>query len=292
MPENIIITLATMETEIKKTIAILGCGWLGLPLAKHLVNQGYQVKGSTTTSDKTETIKACGIQPFLIRLGDADPDSKLEEFLNVELLIINIPPGRSTGSADNYVSSLKQLKPRIAGSPVKKIIFISSTSVYAENNSIQTEESNACANSASGLRMQQSEGVFQHLTDKKYTVIRMAGLIGPNRHPGRFFAGKKDLPEGLVPVNLIHLSDCIGIIDHVIKKELWNETFNAAAPDHPEKMKFYNLASQKLYGQSADFIAEKGNFKIVSSEKIIASGYQFKYPGLMAWLEEEDGPQS
>lgn len=32
-----------------KTISILGCGWLGLPLAKKLVENQWIVNGSTTS---------------------------------------------------------------------------------------------------------------------------------------------------------------------------------------------------------------------------------------------------
>jgi 3-hydroxyisobutyrate dehydrogenase-like beta-hydroxyacid dehydrogenase len=47
-------------------ISILGCGWLGLPLAKVLVKNGFSVKGSTTTQDKILVLKQLGVDPFLI----------------------------------------------------------------------------------------------------------------------------------------------------------------------------------------------------------------------------------
>lgn len=33
------------------TVSILGCGWLGLPLAEQLLAEGYSVKGSTTRAE-------------------------------------------------------------------------------------------------------------------------------------------------------------------------------------------------------------------------------------------------
>ncbi|MDC1274067.1 SDR family NAD(P)-dependent oxidoreductase, partial [Flavobacteriaceae bacterium] len=33
-------------------IGIIGCGWLGLPLAKSLISNNYKVKGSTTRKNK------------------------------------------------------------------------------------------------------------------------------------------------------------------------------------------------------------------------------------------------
>lgn len=49
-------------------ISILGCGWLGFPLAKALLLKGFSVKGSTTSSEKLATLEKAGITPFLITL--------------------------------------------------------------------------------------------------------------------------------------------------------------------------------------------------------------------------------
>lgn len=275
-----------MQKKSPNNIGIIGCGWLGFPLAKTLAECGFTINGSTTSSEKIKTIEENGIVPFLLQLDSQKPASAIGDFLNVDLLIINIPPGRSANSADFYVDKLEYLKSEVLKSTVKKIIFISSTSVYAENNNRQTEESKDFGDSAIALRMLSAEKVFTQLPNIQTTIIRMAGLIGPERHPGRFFAGKKDIPNGLVPVNLIHLDDCIGIIHKIILEDLWNEVFNGVAPTHPLKMEFYDLASQQLYGKGADFIAEKGAFKIIEAEKIISKGYQFKHPDLLDWLQE------
>ena len=42
-------------------VSILGCGWLGLPLAKALIGEGYTVKGSTTTPAKLNLLKEEGV---------------------------------------------------------------------------------------------------------------------------------------------------------------------------------------------------------------------------------------
>ena len=40
----------------KQRISILGCGWLGLPLAKELLDRSFEVKGSTTSSNKLDQL--------------------------------------------------------------------------------------------------------------------------------------------------------------------------------------------------------------------------------------------
>jgi len=47
-------------------ISILGYGWLGLPLAKVLLENGFSVKGSTTSVEKISVLENSGIQPYLI----------------------------------------------------------------------------------------------------------------------------------------------------------------------------------------------------------------------------------
>ena len=49
-----------------KQISILGCGWLGFPLAQQLMCQGFQIKGATTSESKLSVLQNAGISPFLL----------------------------------------------------------------------------------------------------------------------------------------------------------------------------------------------------------------------------------
>jgi nucleoside-diphosphate-sugar epimerase len=266
-------------------IAILGCGWLGLPLALDFVNSGFSVNGSTTKTQKLANIASLNIVPFLVQLDNEIIGDHIQQFLDADLLIINIPPGRHQGTENNYLSKMNKLAVEVVKSPIAKIIFISSTSVYPEINNLVTENSTLDLNNESAKILVSAEEVFKNIPQIKTTIIRFSGLIGSERHPGRFFGGKENIPNGLAPINLIHLDDCIGIINWVIEKEIWGEIINGVAPDHPQKMDFYSIASEKYNQSSARFIAERKAFKIVSSAKIIEEyGYLFKVPRLMDWL--------
>lgn len=291
MPKTILRFFSRNGNSRLNKIAILGCGWLGLPLAINFVNDGFSVNGSTTQTQKLATIADLNIVPFLVRLDSDITGDPIQLFLDADLLIINIPPGRHRGIENDYLPKMKNLVAEVLKSPITKIIFISSSSVYPEINDIVTENSAVDLKNESAKNLILAEDVFKNLPQIKTTIIRFSGLIGPERHPGRFFAGKENIPNGLAPINLIHLNDCIGIINWVIEKEIWGETLNGVAPDHPQKMDFYNLASEKYNKSSAKFIAERNAFKIVSAEKIIKEyGYQFKVPNLMDWLLQT--PQS
>ena len=52
-------------------IGVLGCGWLGFPLAKDLIKQGFKVKGSTTNKEKIKSLEKENIDPCLLYTSDA-----------------------------------------------------------------------------------------------------------------------------------------------------------------------------------------------------------------------------
>lgn len=72
-------------------ISILGCGWLGLPLAEALIKNGFSVKGSTTSSSKLGDLENLGVLPFLIALQPNAIDGDITTFLKgSEILIIDV----------------------------------------------------------------------------------------------------------------------------------------------------------------------------------------------------------
>ncbi|HSN48981.1 MAG TPA: hypothetical protein VLR29_09485, partial [Flavobacterium sp.] len=122
-------------------ISILGCGWLGLPLAKALLENGFTVNGSTTSRDKLLVLKNFGIQAFKIELSETKIQGEVDSFIeNSKILIIDIPPKLRGISEENFVSKIKNVIPFIEKSTVENVLFISSTSVYGDDNMIVTEE--------------------------------------------------------------------------------------------------------------------------------------------------------
>ena len=90
-------------------ISILGCGWLGLPLAKALLENRFSVKGSTTSQEKLSVLENSGIQPFLIALSEDKTIGNLSSFLeNSKILIIDIPPKLRGSEKENFVSKIKK----------------------------------------------------------------------------------------------------------------------------------------------------------------------------------------
>ena len=131
--------------------------------------------------------------------------------LQCDILLISIPPKLKKGEALAYLPKLRRIIKAISLSAVKRVIYISSTGVYGDHNKTLTEPDEPMPDTETGQNTTGGgKSVQGRELHSKHTVIRFGGLVGPRRHPGRFFAGKKDMPNGLSPVNFIHLDDCVG----------------------------------------------------------------------------------
>ena len=65
---------------------------------------------------------------------------------------------------------------------------------------------------------------------------RLKGLLEDEGVKGISLAGTmRDVPEGNAPVNLVHLDDCIGVIEALIQQAAWGKLYNVCADDHPRK---------------------------------------------------------
>jgi nucleoside-diphosphate-sugar epimerase len=255
-------------------ISILGCGWLGLPLAKKLIEKGHAVNGSTTSENKLPILKDAGIKPFLITLESESVSESMNDFLaESEILIIDIPPKLRAVNPDSekkaFVEKIQNLIPFIEKSLVKKVLFVSSTSVYGDENNLITEETTSNPETESGKQLLLAEKILQKNQNFETTILRFGGLIGEDRHPVTSLSGKENLANADAPVNLIHQNDCISIIEEIINQSKWNDVFNAVAPFHPTREEYYTQKAKEQNLILPKFSSEKSNIKkVISSDKI------------------------
>lgn len=215
-----------------KKIAICGLGWIGLPLAKSLTdlnNNHYKLYLLTSKNPSNLDFN-------LKNITFIDHQHTTEYF---DTVIVTWPQ-----SATNLIEGLT-LK-------ANKIIFLSSTAVY------KFKLENITENAELDLNLAQSQ--FDLLCQKKInsTILRLGGLIGYNRNPAKFLAGKKNLKGKNHPTNLIHRDDVIHILKTMIEKEKLPPIMNAVSDHHPLKKDFYQNAS-KLFNCATPLFDEEDN---------------------------------
>lgn len=257
-------------------ISILGCGWLGFPLALKLKELEFQVLGASRNSSKLQALEANGISAFQIDLQPEIVGTNLESFFQSNLLILTIPPGRSRPDVSQfYPKAVQNILKHFKG---QKLIYTSSTGVYGQIAGIVDELTPPDPNTPSSRAVYEAERLIQKQMELKSTILRLAGLAGPKRHPGKWLAGRQNLPNGDAPVNLVHQADVMTAIIQVIQQNAWKRLFNVCAEDHPTKSSYYTWAADTLQLPAPSFNPGGEQNKLVDSTVIRRTlGMHFQY---------------
>lgn len=224
----------------------------------------HTIKGSTTSVSKLQILKTKKIEGHFFRIQNNQFIGNLSPLLNSDTIVIAVPFGQQK---ENLVAYQK-LANCIENTAVKKVIFISSTAVYADTNGVVTETSNFAVNPLKE-KLVTLENIFLNGRSFDTIVIRFAGLIGGTRNPGNFFRNKTEVPNGLAPINLIHLDDCLKILEKLCFSNFKNEVFNAATDTHPTRKDFYTKAITDVNRTPPVFMENKNfSYKIISNAKL------------------------
>lgn len=250
-----------------KKISILGCGWYGLALAKKLISLGYEVKGSTTSTAKLADLSAVGIAPYLIDAGE-EIKQQNEGFFDCDLLFIAIPPKSKLPQEGNYLKKIKAIANLSEKFGVKQIIFISSSGVYQDGSFKVDETTIPQPTAEAGITLLDAENSLKSNSAFTTTIIRFTGLIGAGRNLGKYFAGKAAIPNGLAPINLIHLTDCLGLSLAIIQQKAFGKTYHGVSPSHLTKQEFYTKACLAAGLTQPVFLNELLSWKQIESKNV------------------------
>jgi len=217
-------------------ILILGCGWLGQLVGQELSKNGYKVFGSYRSSQARKSLCEKGIHGFYIDFNESTkiPEDVIEGATHV---FIFLPPSAAKTKA--YEELLYDLAKQFSNSI--QVIFSSSTGVYPSSSGTYDENFEIDPNKPN--RLFPAESTLRNLLEKRLTIFRLGGLIGPGRHPAYSLSGKKLSNDGTNPVNLIHVNDIIIAVKWVCENNHFGHTYNLVHPDHPSKKAYYTEAA-------------------------------------------------
>ena len=256
--------------ESQMRISILGCGWLGWPLARRLQEAGHFVRGSVSSEEKAVKLRASGLDIQVINLHNLEPD-KIQAFIKgSELLVISVPPGYNARGG-SMVEALRKFLDIVGQSSIQRIIYTSSIGIYDDTEDLShvqerdvTEHPNA--RQALLLRL---ESLVLHQQFATPLILRLGGLIGEDRHPVYHLAGKDQITNPEAPVNLVHQKDCIDAIQHVIDRAALGQVYNLVFPEHPTRKNYYTKKARQLQLPDLHFSQAPSVGKRVSSEAFI-----------------------
>ena len=265
-----------------RSVAIVGLGWFGLPLARDLRNLGWEVKGSKRTHEGVEEMRLWRLETYQLELTpeiNADPDD-LHALLAVDSLVINLPPSDYFFDANSYIQGIENLVHEALLNGVQHLIFISSTSVLPQCNGTFNEQSLVDEHSA----LYQIEQMLFQFDDIDVDILRFAGLIGNERHPVYHMSGKS-YKQGNSPVNLVHLEDCSRAVQILLETPSGHRLYHLVAPQYPSRADYYCTMAEKLGINPPYFECTNQDLqRIISGKKIcdeLDFVYQYPNPYLM-----------
>jgi len=249
---------------MKKTVSILGTGWLGHPLANTL-KKDYKVKVSIRTDEKEQMFINEGLEPFLLNEKCLEG---LENLLDTDYLFINFPPSKF----ENYLSFLEKIYSNKKTKNIEKIIFISSTSIYPDEEKTFIEDE--IFDNPKSPKIYEIE---KFIKQKTHLIFRCAGLMGDKRVSGRYFAGK-ELDSEDVKINYVHLDDVIGATKFALEKNI-EGLYNLCSLEHPTRKEVYTKNASK-FGFDKPIFKNKKEYKdrLIDGSKIESVGFRYKYP--------------
>ncbi|KMK51511.1 hypothetical protein RO21_05770 [[Actinobacillus] muris] len=257
-----------------QSVTIIGLGWLGLPLAEFLAGRGWQVSGSKRTADQQNALAKRGITLYPFELGSRSIPNGL---CNSQAMVIAVPPNRA--DLIGYQQGIKRLVKQAILQKVRQIIFISSTSILPQRAGRFDENSKPEADNATSnilIELEHWLGGLAIETD----ILRLAGLVGKQRHPAYALAGKSQLANANQPVNLVHLQDCIQAIYTLLCHPNGQRLYHLCAPLHPTRSDYYRRIARRLGLADLHFLADNAPLdRVILATKIERElGFRYQFP--------------
>ena len=275
-------------------VLIVGCGYVGLPLGAELVRQGHEVFGLRRSAERGDELKTAGIHPLA---GDITRPEDLAGLPAPFDWVVNTVSSSKGGAEEYrsvYLDGTRHLIDWLAGTPLKKFVYTSSTSVYGQaDGSLVKEDAAAEPASETSRLLVETENLLVAATRERNfpaVILRVAGIYGPER--GHLFQQylrneARITGKGERIINMIHREDLVTTITAALKNGRPGEIYNAADDEPVAQIHFFRWLSETLGKNMPPFATETENAqrkrgltnKKVSNRKMkMEFGVQLKFP--------------
>ena len=273
------------ETDSPRVL-IVGCGRIGTPLGQALAADGFAVCGLTRTS----TLPA-PLQTLHADVTQADSLNILGDY-RFDYVVISLTPG---GFSDDhyrrvFIEGLGNVLAALRQAAVKRVLFVSSTSVYHQSDGRWVDEDSPVQPTGfSGQRLLEAEQMLIR-SDYAYSVVRFAGIYGPGRRRliDQVRAGVGCARQPALYTNRIHSSDCVGFLQFLINRHQQGKALENcyigvdSTPVSMWEIKRWLAAELAMDPEQlappAEGEASRRNSKRCSNRRLLASGYRLRYP--------------
>jgi len=207
-------------------VLIAGCGDVGCRLARHLQALGDEVIAVRRRIDRLPP----GVQGIAADLASADCEAKIQLPPDIEYVYYLVSADRHNDIAyyRAYVAGQRNLLGLLAGQPLRRYFFSSSTSVFAQSEGEWVDEDSPVEGRNFASRSLLEGEALVRESGLPHTIVRFGGIYGPGRTHliDLVRAGKAACMEGVYS-NRIHVEDAARMLVHLrtLKKPSGLEKF-------------------------------------------------------------------
>lgn len=276
---------------------VIGCGFLGLPLAKSWQNAGDEVFATTRSKPRAAEFSDAGLNPIVLDVTHASSVRQLAT-MTFDTVVVAVGMDRSVGDSvhDVYVGGLENvlqdLHPQTG-----QVIYISSTGVFGDFGGDWVDETSPTNPVRDGGKAcLAAEHLLQNsrFADRA-TILRMAGLYGNDRVPTKGTIAAKQWsklsPQGYL--NLIHVDDAVSATCAAAEQKLLNELLLVADSSPTLRGEYYQFLADR-FGLGAipwqdhqpDPNSRGSASKRISNKKLLQrTGLVLKHPDFRSGLQ-------
>lgn len=273
---------------------MVGCGYLGERIARLWLDAGDQVY-ATTRGGRADALARAGFRPVTLDVTQG----ALGTLPEVDTVVFAVGGGRQSGATmfDIHVRGLGALLEALPAA-TGRVIYVSSTGVYAQNAGEWVDEESVCEPTREGGRacLAGERRLAGHALGRDGLALRMAGLYGPGRVPrsadvtaGRTIDGSPD-----AYLNLIHVDDAARAVVAAASAESATRRIYVLSDGHPPTRGEYVQALARRLGVAPPpFGGGDGLGKRARSDRAVGElGLRLRFPSYLDGLAHALRPNS
>ena len=285
---------------------ILGCGYLGLRVARRWLAEGEAVYGLTRSRARAEELAQAGLRPIV---ADVTQPETLASLPAVETALYAVAHDPASGQSRRavYVDGLAHALDALSDQ-VQRVVFISSTGVYGQADGAWVDEDTPVSpRREAGQEFALAEELLRrHRLGPRSIILRSAGMYGPGRVPrlAEIRAGRPlPLPQQGY-LNLIQVDDLAEIVLAAVRRATPPCLFLAGDCQPVQRRTYYECVAELLGAPPLQWTApapgspaaiRAGDSKRVDARRVLqALGVTLRYPsyreGLAAILADLPRP--
>ncbi len=275
-------------------VLIAGCGDVGTALGRRLAGRGDTVFGLRRSAFDGGP----GITPLQGDLTRPDTLAGLPAGLD-QVVYAAAADDRTEGAYEAaYPGGLSNLVAVLAarGESLQRLIFVSSTAVYAQQDGERVDETSVTLPGHFTGRNQLAAEAVAADAPWPAMAVRFGGIYGPGR---RWLLARVERGEACKPglyTNRIHRDDCAGVLAHLLALDAPQPVYVAVDDAPAPQCEVMDWLARRLGGPAPPRTGDGAiGGKRCDNRRLKASGYAFIHPdyragyGAMLAHEEQTG---